>query len=801
MDSEYPSSDIGDANTPETPLPGTQKTCLRTVPCMQSECLAPTCSIPKNHVRDLTDAMDDVIEVTTVTKPTASPANIVRTSSKPRPPADHVIVTLTEMFLDAIQDDDLYELQAAMNLHDLAINSNLEFSKYDRTDLRAARNQAKQILASVAPQAPPPSAILNSPPIPPPSASFKPPKLVTDSWSGKSYDFYPWLSSVLNGFALARCDDPSKVMLTNQAIPLSKKGALANITDWTLYKARLIEEFGSIDIFGRDVIGVFKQLPRYESVQELAEDLAPKIKTLQANLEVVKQFHDAEDLYNVALTPNLNSFIMQSFPAEVRLAFNDKFQEFRAIDPSNVRSPATFQFIAQFVSDRERMYRSNPFLYDVDISPLNVGINAVKFVPQPTSSRQPRPQASTPAYKPRDPCPPCVIKGFENDHFPLSRRCGVRKLGSAEILKIISDNHFCPSCMRELRSAHSCKLVFPNGDSVVCEIGCQLNGFPVNKYACMHNDQTPSFTVSKVGSDKSIPLVESVNTSSSPISIHYDQGSEISLVSKSTLETLDPGTYTVGKTYYINLLPFMGGGSQVLATEVFLKLNGFNLQLYAIENELNNTSAFSIAMPNQWRAYARHSQLSHSGKISILLGGDNFHAFPREQDRNSSGTALFKSEISNKYLIFGRSNPKILKWREPVKNTPSPAIAPQKNIAPTLLPGDRKDDRQISPIRREPNPFFSRIQGHSGRINTPRTAGTAISLKMKPNQNWLQVPGETGANPLARPCEPNAANYKGWAQQPASIVEFLTGKDGTVYGAVLKFWKQDGAAPDEFNDN
>ena len=80
----------------------------------------------------------------------------------------------------------------------------------------------------------------------------------------------------------------------NQAIPLSKRGSLANIIDWPTYKARLIEEFGSIDIFGRDVAGVFKHLPCYESMQEVAEDLAPKIKTLQANLEVVKQFHDAD---------------------------------------------------------------------------------------------------------------------------------------------------------------------------------------------------------------------------------------------------------------------------------------------------------------------------------------------------------------------------------------------------------------------------------------------------------------------------------------------------------------------------
>ena len=377
--------------------------------------------------------------------------------------------------------------------------------------------------------------------------------------------------------------------------------------------------------------------------------------------------------------------------------------------------------------------------------------------------------------------------------------------------------------MRELRSAHSCKLVFPNGDSVVCEIGCKLNGLPVNKFACMHNDQTPTFTVSKLGSNKSIPLVESIDTDTSSLGIHYDLGSQISLISKSALQNLSPDKYTTGKTSWINLLPFTGKGSTVLTTEVTLKLNKFKLQIYAIEDELNHTSAFSIVMPNQWRACSRNSQLSHSGNISILLGGDNFHAFPKEQDRNSSGTALFKSEITNRYLIFGRPSSKIATWKEPAGSTtsnkfklntpsthkdqdhvlrppsinllaPSPAPTPQRNTTPIPLPGCRKDGRQISPLRRKPEPLFSRVQGHSWRTNTPRTAGTAISFKTKPTPNWLQVPGEPGANPSARPCEPNAANYKGWAQQPASIVEFLTGKDGTVYGAVLKFWKQDGAA-------
>ena len=79
----------------------------------------------------------------------------------------------------------------------------------------------------------------------------------------------------------------------------------------------MIEEFGSIDKFGRDVNQIFDLLTCYKSVQEVSEDLAPKIKTLQANLEIIKQFYDVEDLHNVAITPHLVQNIMRSLPMKV----------------------------------------------------------------------------------------------------------------------------------------------------------------------------------------------------------------------------------------------------------------------------------------------------------------------------------------------------------------------------------------------------------------------------------------------------------------------------------------------------
>ena len=81
-----------------------------------------------------------------------------------------------------------------------------------------------------------------------------------------------------------------------------------------------------------------------------------KIKTLQANLEIVQQFHDVENLYNVAITQALNHNIIRSLPRELRPSFNDQFQTFRKQNPNNVRTSARFEFLANFVNEIERNY-------------------------------------------------------------------------------------------------------------------------------------------------------------------------------------------------------------------------------------------------------------------------------------------------------------------------------------------------------------------------------------------------------------------------------------------------------------
>ena len=172
----------GAPNDPETPLPETQKTCLRNAPCMQQGCL--TCSMPTNHVRDLSDALDDVTIASTInstkattnattnasinstTNASTNASTIVPTNAstnastnfstnqptaKLQSPPDHFIVRLTEVFQDAIQDNDIFELEAAMKQYTLAMTLNPEFVIYNCSELRTARNHSMQILNSNTP--------------------------------------------------------------------------------------------------------------------------------------------------------------------------------------------------------------------------------------------------------------------------------------------------------------------------------------------------------------------------------------------------------------------------------------------------------------------------------------------------------------------------------------------------------------------------------------------------------------------------------------------------------------------------
>ena len=88
----------------------------------------------------------------------ASPTSLTL-ANRPQPPINHHILTLTAMFQNAIQENDIFELTTANNQYTKAMNSNPDFSLYGSFNLHIIHKIPMQILNShAAASAPRPSS-------------------------------------------------------------------------------------------------------------------------------------------------------------------------------------------------------------------------------------------------------------------------------------------------------------------------------------------------------------------------------------------------------------------------------------------------------------------------------------------------------------------------------------------------------------------------------------------------------------------------------------------------------------------
>ena len=256
--------------------------------------------------------------------------------------------------------------------------------------------------------------------------------------------------------------------------------------------------------------------------------------------------------------------------------------------------------------------------------------------------------------------------GFEDNHFSLSKHCGSGRLSSPEMFKLISDNNLCFTCTQAHGKSYKCKLTLTNGTSRVCTKGCLQHGVPVNKRACMHSNQAHFVTIPKVSANQSVPLVETLNLGGTKIGIQYDTGCQLSLISRSALSTIPQYMYSLGPSYKMKVLTYSGKARVILTTEVKLKLLGKTLKLAMIEDDLNNGSGFSLSVPQKWRSFTGTSTSQHTGQVEILLGGDNNLFFPSEIERDSQGMALYRSNLTQGYMVYGSVPSNIVTWVEPL---------------------------------------------------------------------------------------------------------------------------------------
>ena len=289
------------------------------------------------------------------------------------------------------------------------------------------------------------------------------------------------------------------------------------------------------------------------------------------------------------LTPDLHTNIIRRLPIELRISFKDNYTVFINLDTdNNFCCPAVFKFLNQYVENLNNSYTANPMLFDVSLSPMNVGMKQVCYEVPKKQERNSYMPAWNNQDRPRRPCPLCSIKGFEWYHYPLNWKCGVKKLSSTEIIKTVDDARVCHNCCRNHQIDFHCKPTFWDGTSRVCTKKCSHNGHPLNRFACKHNKEAPTVSVSKVWSDRSIPLVENITLGCLSLGIQYDTGCQLSHISRSVLRTLPSSIYSQGNSTRVRVLSYTGEGKVNLTTEIKLKIFGQVLKLSAIEEDLNN---------------------------------------------------------------------------------------------------------------------------------------------------------------------------------------------------------------------
>ena len=254
-----------------------------------------------------------------------------------------------------------------------------------------------------------------------------------------------------------------------------------------------------------------------QTLRDLVKQLVPAIKTLEPHIKCLATFHDPVLLYNNTLTSSLKDTIINCIPITSRQSFSRRLQEFTEQDAQNGLAPSIFNFISDNLFKETKSF-NNYLMENEEVIP------SIKVEVKPVQTQQDSFNSGTSRNSFRHkPCSSCPFKGFNNQHYPLGKHCGITKLSSKEILQVMKRVNACFTCGFQHTPNDECKSTFPSGDSKACHKGCLHDGIPANLAICKHNDKAPSFTVSKLGSN------------SSSFGIQYDLGSQISLISKSTL--------------------------------------------------------------------------------------------------------------------------------------------------------------------------------------------------------------------------------------------------------------------------
>ena len=118
------------------------------------------------------------------------------------------------------------------------------------------------------------------------------------------------------------CSNIARTQLMFQGLLLDKRSSFVHVDNWDEFKGKLVDEFGSIEVFRCEALKLFTQLNQpLQNVKEFTNVLAPRINGLKSTIKCVADFLDHTVLYNITLFSALIDIIIQCIPVSVHPTF------------------------------------------------------------------------------------------------------------------------------------------------------------------------------------------------------------------------------------------------------------------------------------------------------------------------------------------------------------------------------------------------------------------------------------------------------------------------------------------------
>ena len=267
----------------------------------------------------------------------------------------------------------------------------------------------------------------------------------------------------------------------------------------------------------------------------------------------------------------------------------------------------------------------------------------------------------------------CVL--CDGNHLPFEKSC--QMTGSFLTPKTREKAKAVGLCMTCLTP--SCKDKHCKRNSFSCRKNCKENGKPLHRNICdcvaswnLHKNLNPNIAVKscnitnnvsnyKIGPTvmlhEFVPIIDAQSKKPVRVAITYDMGATDSLCNAKVGihgKSRDLGKLNIGG--FSNDCNLQMKNAKQVSFTVQTKNGLKNVDSIQV-SDLNVVSKCSIDVPNKWLPYFPQGFSNVGGRTDILLGGNCSHLFPKEIDRYTSGQEcliLFQSEISGRYLLFGR---------------------------------------------------------------------------------------------------------------------------------------------------